>query len=87
MTRDGRDSQKGTFGYNKSGGEYIKINLVTPLNQILANQNVEFYARIFVEGKDKQFGKYYGMYDDNGKLKWGTEGASEVCLFKSIDWS
>ena len=87
LTRDERQKPSGKFGYNKRGGELIKVNLMTPVAKILDSDPIAFHARIFVEGKDKDYGTYFGFFSENGKLKWGNESLAEVVHIKSTNWS
>ena len=87
MVRDGRDQPSGTFGYNSSGGEKIKVVFATPVKTIIKSSPVRFYARLYVVGKDKQEGKLLGMYSENGGLRWGHKDLTEVVEVVSTDWS
>ena len=84
MARDNRHKDSSSFGYNASGGELIKLNLVTPFHKISTNFTDGFKARFFVEGKDITFGTYFGIFSDKRNIKWGHESQAEIVHIKWV---
>ena len=84
MTRDQRGKSRSTFGYNSTGGELVKINLITPVEDVVANNLKVFSVRLFIEGKDNYFGNYYGVHSKEGKLYWGHESNSEIVEIEKV---
>ena len=85
MTRDNRNKDSSSFGYNSKGGELIKVNLVTPFDEIFSQGMKKFKVRFFVEGKDKTFGTYFGVYSDKRNVKWGHESRAEIVDIELIN--
>ena len=84
MVRDDRDEESGTFGYNDSGGELVKVSLITPLTEIVEKDLKRFSVRLFVEGEDNQKGTLLGVFSREGSLFWGPSIKAEVLEIEMV---